>query len=120
VGCFFNKLSRRKKSGYSYVETESSLRIHQNIHDVAVLLAIKSFFSDSGYLYPKLEDYTNCEMVQAVRHGSVEYFNSKPAFFIPFLDKFPLFTRKYLDYLDFKKFLALKEAKAYRTEEGLK
>jgi len=84
------------------------------------LLAIKEFFSGSGYLYPKLEDYTNCEMVQAVRHGSVEYFNSKPAFFIPFFDKFPLFTRKYLDYLDFKKFLALKEAKAYRTEEGLK
>jgi len=48
------------------------------------------------------------------------YSNSKPSTFVPILDQYSLFTSKQLDYLDFKKFLALKEAKAYRTEEGLK
>lgn len=119
-GCFFNKLSRRQKSGYSYIETESSLRISQNIHDVAVLLAIKNYFSGSGYLDPKLEDYSDLDAVRGLSRGNVEYYNSKTSSFIPFLDKFTLLTRKQLDYLDFKKFLALKEAKAYRTEEGLK
>jgi len=48
------------------------------------------------------------------------YSNSKPSTFIPILDQYSLLTSKQLDYLDFKKFLALKEAKAYKTEEGLK
>jgi hypothetical protein len=39
---------------------------------------------------------------------------------VPILDQYSLLTSKQLDYLDFKKFLALKEAKAYRTKEGLK
>jgi hypothetical protein len=84
------------------------------------LLAIKIFFSGLGFVSPKLEDYSNCEMVQPLSRESAVYFNSKPSSFMPFLDKYPLFTRKHLDYLDFKKFLALKEAKAYKTEEGLK
>lgn len=54
-GSFYNKLSRREKGGYSYVETESIFKISQNMHDVAVLLAIKEFFGGTGHLYPKLD-----------------------------------------------------------------
>lgn len=99
--------------------TESSLKITQNIHDVAVLLSIQRFFGGAGYLYPKLDDYSNLEALQ-VRSNKAEYCNSKATSFVPILDKYPLLTRKELDYLDFKRFLALKEAKAYKTEEGLK
>ncbi len=116
---FYNRLSRRQKSGYEYIVTESSLKISQNIHDVAVLLSIQRFFGDAGYLYPKLDDYENWEALQE-RSNKVEYYNSKVTSFLPILDKYPLLTRKELDYLDFKRFLALKEAKAYKTEEGLK
>ncbi len=43
-GNFFNKLSLRHKGGYNYIETESTLSIGQNIHDIGVLLAITKFF----------------------------------------------------------------------------
>lgn len=56
---FFNKLSLRHKGGYDYIETESTLSIGQNIHDIGVLLAIKKFYVDSGWIKPKLDDYTN-------------------------------------------------------------
>jgi len=90
------------------------------MHDVAVLLSIKEFFGDTGHLYPKLDDYRNLDVVLEANRSAASYNNSKTSVFTPFFDTYCLLTRKQLDYLDFKKFLALKEAKAYKTEEGLK
>jgi hypothetical protein len=119
-GNFFNKLSLRHKGGYNYIETESTLSIGQNIHDIGVLLAITKFFGDSGWIKPKLDDYTNYGKINKISSSGAAYCNSKPSTFIPILDQYSLFTSKQLDYIDFKKFLALKEAKAYKTKEGLK
>jgi len=90
------------------------------MHDVAVLFSIKEFFGDTGHLYPKLDDYRNLDVVLEANRSAASYNNSKTSVFTPFFDTYCLLTRKQLDYLDFKKFLALKEAKAYKTEEGLK
>ena len=38
---------------------------------------------------------------------------------IDFFDKYPLFTRKYFDYLDWKKLIKLKSERAQDTKEGL-
>jgi hypothetical protein len=55
------------------------------------------------------------------------YYNSSPETFIAFFDAYPMFTRKSLDYLDFKKFYLLKTKKQkknknkhYLTEVGFK
>jgi hypothetical protein len=48
------------------------------------------------------------------------YYNSSPETFIAFFDAYPMFTRKSLDYLDFKKFYFLKKNKHYLTEVGFK
>jgi len=61
--------------------------------------------------------------VLGLSRSAATYNNSKTSVFTSFFvasTTYCLLTRKQLDYLDFKKFLALKEAKAYRTEEGLK
>jgi hypothetical protein len=38
---------------------------------------------------------------------------------VKFIDDYPLFTKKQLDYLDWKQIISLKDSRAYATEEGL-
>jgi len=120
-GCFYNRLKLKHKGGYKYIETESTFSIGQSISDISILLSIKQFLGGSGWIKPKLHDYTNYYEVKKINSSCSysEYRNSKPSTFLPILDKYPLLTRKQLDYLDFKKFLVLKESKAYRNKEGL-
>ena len=47
-GSFYNRLTKRQKGGYDYIETESTLSIGQNIHDIGLLLAIQKFFDGAG------------------------------------------------------------------------
>jgi len=47
-GSFYNRLLLKHKGNYEYIETESTLSIGQNFHDVGLIIAIKKFFGDSG------------------------------------------------------------------------
>jgi len=102
------------KSETGKIVTRNRLSISQSIHDIAVLDALKDFFG-SGYVSPKVEGLSLNEIKELDRSF---YYNSTPETFIPFFDKYPMHTRKQLDYLDFKKFLELKRSQAYLTKDG--
>lgn len=106
------------KSATGKVVTRNRLSVSQSTHDYAVLKAIKTFF-EAGYLNPKEDSMDSLEKAKANQDNSF-YYNSTPETFIPFVDKYPLLTRKHLDYMDFKKFNYLKNIKFHLTEEGFK
>jgi len=114
-GLFYNYISEKKSRTTTYLD--SSLEIAQNSHDVAVLLAIKKFF-DGGYLKPKynVSDLSECKNSRSVNRFIFRDTDK----IIKFLDKYPLFTRKLLDYEDWKKIVDLKNSGAHKTPEGLK
>jgi hypothetical protein len=99
------------------ISIKAELNISQNIHDIAVLNAIKDFFN-CGSLSPKLKDINNLNEIKSSGKLAVAYINTITSSFIPFFDQYPLFTQKQLDYLDMKKFKTLQNSKAYLTKEG--
>jgi hypothetical protein len=74
-----------------------TLEIAQSSHDVQILNAIKNFF-DLGYIKPKY-DITCLDKSKKSRSVSRLIINQYQNI-IDFLDKYPLYTRKYLDYPD--------------------
>nr|YP_010146935.1 hypothetical protein K4014_mgp32 [Cyclocybe aegerita]YP_010146965.1 hypothetical protein K4014_mgp02 [Cyclocybe aegerita]QQP21444.1 hypothetical protein [Cyclocybe aegerita]QQP21474.1 hypothetical protein [Cyclocybe aegerita] len=110
-GTLITKSSISKK-----VVTRNRLSISQSTHDYFVLKAIKDFFK-SGYLDPKVENIDNLDKALQCKDSSF-YYNSSPESILPFFDEYPMYTRKLLDYLDFKKFFLLKKDKRYLTTEG--
>lgn len=94
---------------------QSSLEIGQNNHDIAVLLAIKTFFN-GGYIKPKynFDNISECKLSRSVNR----YVLRDTEIIIKVLDKFPLITRKQLDYIDWKKIVELKKYDQHKTEEG--
>lgn len=114
------KLITENKLG---VIIKTNLSIKQNLHDIALLDAIKSFFNNNGMLTPKLSDITNLEIVKSKAYkkknvvGLVKYVNSNLNSFIPLL--YAISSEKQKDFIDFKKFCALKKAKAHLTRTGL-
>lgn len=98
------------------IVTRNRLSISQSSHDFPVLKAIKDFFN-KGYTSPKAEDM-NCLDKAKLHSDKSFYYNSMPETIIPFFDKYPMYTRKQLDYLDFKRFYLLKENKAYLSSTG--
>jgi hypothetical protein len=94
-GCFqFNiaKTVNRKKSYTAYIPT---LSISQSSHSVKILKAIIDFLG-IGYLKPKY-DITNMEIAKLVKVNRCIF--NKNEEIIKFIDKYPMFTRKHLDYL---------------------
>jgi hypothetical protein len=108
------------------VVIQTLLSIGQNIHDVALLEAIRKFFNN-GVLSPKISDITNLENVKSKADeiseentvGLVTYVNSNLDSFIPLFEKYTLFTEKQKDFLDFKKFCELRKSRANLTRKGL-
>lgn len=112
-GMFYNYLGEDKTKN---VVLNSSLEIAQGNHDVLVLLAIKQFFND-GYIKPKYDFYSvsECENSRAVNR----FILRNTIKIIEFVDKFPMLTRKNLDYIDWKTIVLLKQNAEHKTPEGL-
>ena len=112
-GCF-GTLMTKSKDGK--IVTRNRLSVSQSTHDYAILRAIKEFFK-AGYISPKEESVSTLDRALLSGDNSF-YYNSSPETFIPFFDKYNLLTRKYLDFLDFKRFYQLKKDKLHLTESG--
>lgn len=102
----------------SKIITRNRLSISQSTHDYSVLKAIKEFFK-AGNLQPRAEEIDSVEKAKLCNNSSF-YYNSSPETFISFFEEYPMYTRKYLDFQDFKKFYLLKKDKVYLTEKGFK
>ena len=113
-GCFQCGIGVHKNRDKTRLAITNTLEIAQNTHDVKVLESIRLFF---GYLKPKY-DITSLNECKKVRSVS-RYIVYGDSSITDFLDKHPMFTRKNLDYLDWKDLITLKENKAYKTEKGL-
>lgn len=116
-GCFQFGMSNTVNRGKPYIALTPTLEIAQSNHDVAILNAIIQFFG-YGYLKPKY-DINNLEAAKASRIVNRLVINQHSVI-IDFFDKYPLYTRKLLDYKDWKTLIQLKAEGAHRTPEGLK
>ena len=104
---------------YNYLKTElpmqreknkvildSSMEIAQANHDVLILIVIKQFFN-GGYIKPKynVSSITECQESRSVNRFILRDTNK----IIEFVNKYPMLTRKHLDYLDWKTIVELKK-----------
>ena len=115
---FYTYLAEKKSRGFAvvYQGCDSSLELGQNSHDIAILLSLKKFFN-GGYIKPKY-NYNN--LSECLNSRSLNrYVLRNTDTIIQFVDKYPMLTRKQLDYLDWKKIVELKSIGAHKTEEGL-
>ncbi len=113
---FYTYLAEKKSRGVVYQGCDSSLELGQNSHDIAILLSLKKFFN-GGYIKPKYH-YNN--LSECLNSRSLNrYVLRNTDTIIQFVDKYPMLTRKQLDYLDWKKVVDLKNTGAHKTEEGL-
>jgi hypothetical protein len=74
------------------------LEIAQSSHDVGVLNAIKDFFN-LGYLKPKYDDIKSLDQSKKSRSVSRLIINQSKVI-VDFFNKYPMLTRKHLDFLD--------------------
>jgi hypothetical protein len=95
---------------------DSSLEIAQVNHDVLILIAIKQFFN-GGYIKPKynVSSITDCQESRSVNRFILR--DTKKI--IEFVNKYPMLTRKHLDYLDWKTIVELKNNGEYKSPKGL-
>ena len=95
---------------------DSSMEIAQANHDVLILIAIKQFFN-GGYIKPKynVSSITECQESRSVNRFILRDTNK----IIEFVNKYPMLTRKHLDYLDWKTIVELKKNGEYKSPEGL-
>lgn len=100
-----------------YPDINFSLQIQQSNHDVAVLYAIKNFLN-SGYLKPKYDIKDVESTMNSVRNVTGLWIRDTEII-CNFIDKYPLFTIKRLDYLDWKRLIYLKRINAHKYKEGL-
>lgn len=117
-GMFYNYLKtelpmQREKNK---VILDSSMEIAQANHDVLILIAIKQFFN-GGYIKPKynVSSITECQESRSVNRFILR--DTKKI--IEFVNKYPMLTRKHLDYLDWKTIVELKNNGEYKSPEGL-
>ena len=94
-----------------------SLQIKQSNHDVAVLYGIRKFFN-SGYLKPKYDIKNMTMALNAVRNTTALWIRNFEVI-CNFIDLYPLYTIKRLDYLDWKQLINLKKVNAHLNKEGL-
>ena len=114
-GSFQFLMSNSVNRGKPYLITSPTLEIAQSSHDVKLLAAIKLHLN-TGYLKPKY-DISNKQEAKASRSVNRLIITDKSVV-ISFVDKYPMFTRKNLDYLDWKKLVQLKYEGAHKTDQG--
>jgi LAGLIDADG endonuclease len=107
----------KSKRNNALIQINFSLQVKQNNHDVAILYAIKDFFN-SGYLKPKY-NMKNIEEILKLSRTTTTYWTRDYINVINFFNKYPLFTKKRLDLLDWKRLILLKINKTYLDEKGL-
>jgi hypothetical protein len=94
---FYTYLAEKKSRSTVYLGCDSSLELGQNSHDVAILLSLKKFFN-GGYIKPK---YNYDNLYECLNSRSLNrYVLRNTDTIIQFVDKYPMLTRKQLDYLD--------------------
>jgi LAGLIDADG endonuclease len=100
--------------GKPYVALTPTLEVAQSNHDVKLLQALVQFF---GYLKSKYDFYD----IEAAKNSRIvnRFVINQHNVVTEFFDKYPLYTRKNLDYLDWKKLIELKASRAHDTPEGL-
>ena len=108
-------LDKRRNSSKNLINF--SLQIKQNNYDAAVLNAIKEYFK-SGYLKPKY-NIKDIEETKTLYRKTTVYWNRNYKIISQFIDQYPLYTLKQLDYLDWKRLINLKENKAHLIKQGL-
>ena len=114
-GSFQFTFTQTTNRGKPYLASYSCLEIAQSSHDIKLLASIKQYF-DGGYLKPK---YDIWKLEQAKNSISVNRFRIYDTSKVcSLMDKYPLYTRKLLDYLDWKELVQLKSEKAHNTLEG--
>ncbi len=115
-GSFQFGISNTVNRGKPYLSLAPTLEVAQSNHDVLLLNALVQFFG-CGYLKPKYDIYD----LDAVKNSRIvnRFIINQHSVVTEFLDKYPLFTRKYLDYLDWKTLIQLKAERAQDTVEGL-
>lgn len=115
-GMFYNYIAEKRSRGKIYQGCDSSIEIAQNNHDVAVLLSIKNYFN-GGYIKPKYNYYNIFECKNSFSVNRFIFRDTNTI--IDFVEKYPMLTRKHLDYLDWKYIVELKNNGAHKTKEGL-
>lgn len=107
---FYNYVQYNNNQSLAILKCDSSLEISQSSHDVIVLLAIKNFFN-GGYIKPK---YNYLDMLESKNSRSVNnYILRDTDLIINFVDKYPMMTRKQLDYISWKKIVNIKKIGAH-------
>jgi len=104
-GCFYFDLPEKGRANATFELT-------QNTHDIQVLEAIRNFFG-VGYLTPKF-DIFNLEESKLARTPARVKINQDKVI-MNFVDKYPMLTRKQLDYIDWKTLIQLK-AKGFHLD----
>jgi len=102
--------------GKPYLSLTATMEVAQSSHDVSILKAFVKFFG-CGYLKPKY-DINDMDAAKSSRIVN-RFVINQHSVVTEFFDKYPLFTRKYLDYLDWKKLIKLKAERAQYTPFGL-
>jgi len=118
-GMFYNYLKTELPLTSLYeknkVILDSSLEIAQANLDVLILIAIKQFFN-GGYTKPK---YNVSSITECKESRCVNRFILRDTKIIEFVNKYPMLTRKHLDYLDWKTIVELKNNGEYKSPKGL-
>ena len=115
-GMFYNYISDNTTLDKNKITIDSSLEVAQGNHDVFILLALKQFFN-GGYIKPK---YDVNSIIECIKSRSVNRFILRDSNkIVDFVNKFPMLTRKQLDFLDWKTIVELKNNGLHKSPEGL-
>ena len=114
-GCFYFGIANTKNRLNKYQALTPTLSIAQSSHSVKLLKAFIDFFG-FGYIKPKY-NITNLKEAKASRTVN-RYIINQYEIVIDFIKKYPMLTRKHLDYLDWKTLIKMKKEKAYLNEKG--
>ena len=118
-GSFQCEIGLDKRRNSSKNTINFSLQIKQNSHDVAVLNHIKKYLK-YGFLKPKYNtENIKVTMSMAFTRKTTVIWIRNYKIICKFFDQYPLYTLKWLDYLDWKRLIRLKESKAHLNRQGL-
>jgi len=115
-GSFQCRIANHMNRGKPLLSVAHTLEIAQHSHDVKVLDAIKLYFG-YGYLKPKYNISSLNESKQVRSVSRFIIYNTE--IITNFIDTYPMYTRKHLDYLDWKELIELKSSNVHKTEQGL-
>lgn len=101
-GTFQCRIAETISRGNAYIAVNPTLEIAQKSHDVFVLNAIIKYLG-IGYLKPKYDilSLKECKNSRIVSRAVFNQFD----LIINFVDKYPMLTRKQLDYIDWKEII---------------